>query len=162
MTIQKNYFKKFTRKKIPISDPRIKRLITRSIEFIGDFPVLKKIFNGKKNISSEITIRFTDEIESKQLNKTYRKKHYPTNVLTFTYDHFPTLIADIVLCIPIIEKECSEKKIKFDHHIAHLIVHGTLHAAGFDHNNEETAKIMENLEIIILKRFNISNPYTKN
>ena len=89
------------------------------------------------------------------------KKNYPTNVLTFSYQVFPDIIADILICIPLAEKEAKVKKIKLYQHVAHLIVHGVLHAAGYNHTNSLDAIKMEKLEIVILKRFQIPNPYIK-
>jgi len=82
-------------------------------------------------------------------------------VLTFSYGEYPQITADILICIPVAEKEARVKKIQLDQHVAHLIVHGVLHASGYDHNNLIEANKMEQLEINILKKFRISNPYLK-
>ena len=136
---------------------RIKQLISKSFEVILFF--LKKKFPDKNNFSASITIRFNDKKESKKLNNIYRKKNYPTNVLTFTYQGLPKIVSDIVICSPLVLIESEQRQIKIEHHISHLIVHGILHSFGFTHQNKDQAKIMESLEIIILRRFGISNPY---
>ena len=120
---------------------------------------LKKKCPDKNNYSAIITIRFNDKKESKKLNKTYRNKNYPTNILTFTYQGLPRIVSDIAICHPLALIESEERRIKIDHHISHLIVHGVLHSFGFTHQSKDEAKVMESLEIIILRRFGISNPY---
>lgn len=106
-------------------------------------------------------LRFCDEIEAKNLNTQFRQKDYATNVLTFEYgiDEQGTLSSDIIICTAIVEKEASEQKKPFLHHTAHLCVHGVLHALGYDHLDDEDAEEMEELEIEVLKRLHIPNPY---
>lgn len=82
-------------------------------------------------------------------------------MLTFSYGEYPQITADILICIPVAEKEARVKKIQLDQHVAHLIVHGVLHAAGYDHSNLNEANEMEQLEVNILKRFRIPNPYLR-
>lgn len=109
-----------------------------------------------------ITLRFVGQAEGKKLNLTYRHKDYATNVLTFPYDSSPEsseVIADIVICLPVVEKEAKEQKKEFLQHLTHLIVHGTLHAQGFDHEDGVEAEAMEELEIAILKKLKQGNPY---
>ncbi len=97
--------------------------------------------------------------ESQSLNREFRGKDYPTNVLTFPYCGLPTIAADLVLCEPVVAAEAKRQKKPLDHHLAHLVVHGVLHAAGLDHSNDQEAMQMEALESAILKRFRIPNPY---
>ena len=100
---------------------------------------------------AEITVRIVKEEEGQYLNKTYRKKNYPTNVLTFDYEHKPKMIADLVLCAPVIAKEAKDQHKTLRDHYAHLLVHGTLHAQGWDHETSlADAHEMEALEIKIL------------
>jgi len=100
---------------------------------------------------AEITVRIVKEEEGQYLNKTYRKKNYPTNVLTFEYEHKPKVIADLVLCAPVIAKEAKDQHKTLRDHYAHLLVHGTLHAQGWDHETSlADAHEMEALEIKIL------------
>ena len=109
----------------------------------------------------ELTLRIVDEKEAQQLNRQYRHKDYPTNVLTFEYgtDESATLRADIVICAAVVQKEADEQNKAFAAHFKHLLVHGILHSLGFDHQNDEEADAMEALEIAILAHFLIKNPY---
>ena len=113
-----------------------------------------------------VTIRYVDEKEGRALNRDFRGKDYTTNVLTFVQDAsqltaHPSLhyAADIAICAPVIAREAREqKKAVHDHH-AHMVVHGMLHAQGFDHEDATEAAAMEAIEIAVLKRFRIKNPY---
>ena len=109
--------------------------------------------------NAEITIRIVDNDESINLNNIYRKKKYPTNVLSFLVDDEVHLIGDIVLCAPVIEKEALEQSKKIEAHYAHLIIHGALHLYGYDHENKKDAEIMEEKEIKILTKLGYKNPY---
>ena len=109
--------------------------------------------------NAEITIRIVDNNESINLNNIYRKKKYPTNVLSFLVDDEVHLIGDIVLCAPVIEKEALEQSKKLEAHYAHLIIHGALHLYGYDHENKKDADIMEAKEIKILTKLGYKNPY---
>jgi probable rRNA maturation factor len=102
--------------------------------------------------NAEITIRIVDNDESINLNNIYRKKKYPTNVLSFLVDDEVHLIGDIVLCAPVIEKEALQQSKKLEAHYAHLIIHGALHLYGYDHENKKDADIMEAKEIKILTK----------
>jgi probable rRNA maturation factor len=109
-----------------------------------------------------ITLRFVGSAEGKKLNLTYRQKDYATNVLTFPYESMPgdqEIFADIVICLPVVEKEAKEQKKTLQQHLIHLIVHGTLHAQAFDHEDDVEAAAMEELEIAILKKLKQVNPY---
>lgn len=107
-------------------------------------------------------LRFCHEEEAKNLNAQFRQKDYATNVLTFEYgiDEQGTLSSDIIICTAVLEKEAAEQQKPFLHHAAHLCVHGVLHALGYDHLVEEDAEDMEELEVDILQRLHIPNPYT--
>ena len=117
--------------------------------------------------SASVTIRLVGEAEGRQLNSDFCGKEYATNVLTFPMDlpkpqaalDVPTFMADIVICTPVIEKEAQAQNKDPLHHLAHMVVHGCLHAQGYLHDNDAQAGLMENKEAEILKRFKISNPY---
>jgi len=108
---------------------------------------------------AEITVRIVDSEEGQTLNREYRKKDYATNVLTFDYTQEPVVTADLVLCAPVVAKEAKEQKKTLEAHYAHLIVHGTLHAQGWDHDLDEDAQVMELRETEIMARLGFNNPY---
>ena len=112
----------------------------------------------QRTADSELTIRLVDEAEARELNHTYRQKDYATNVLTFDYTQEP-VTADLVLCAPVIAKEAKEQKKTLEAHYAHMIVHGTLHAQGWDHELDEDAEVMELRESEIMARLGFKNPY---
>ena len=110
----------------------------------------------------ELTLRLVDKAEALELNRTYRHKDYAPNGLTFTYDEPATdqsRMADIVICSDVMAQEAMEQGKPFLDHACHLIVHGCLHALGYDHLRVSQARIMESLEIQVLARFGIANPY---
>ena len=110
---------------------------------------------------AEITVRIVDHEEGQALNRDYRKKNYATNVLTFDYTQTPLVTADLVLCAQVVAKEAKETKKTLRDHYAHLLVHGTLHAQGYDHETSTAdADAMEAREVIILTRLGIKNPYS--
>jgi probable rRNA maturation factor len=111
----------------------------------------------------ELTIRLVNSQESQQLNKQYRQKDKPTNVLSFPFE-VPegielNLLGDLVICSKVVEQESKEqKKVLFDHW-AHMVIHGCLHLLGYDHINDTDANEMEALEIKILATLTINDPY---
>ncbi len=108
---------------------------------------------------AEITVRIVDAEEGQALNRDYRKKDYATNVLTFDYTQEPVVTADLVLCAPVVAKEAKEQGKTLQEHYAHLLVHGALHAQGWDHDEEEDAQVMELRESEIMARLGFENPY---
>ncbi|MCZ8256548.1 MAG: rRNA maturation RNase YbeY [Polaromonas sp.] len=111
-------------------------------------------------VDGEITVRIVDAEEGQALNRGYRQRDYATNVLTFDYTQEPVVTADLVLCAPVVAKEAKENKKTLQAHYAHLLVHGTLHAQGWDHETgEEDAEAMEAEEIRILAGLGFKNPY---
>jgi len=113
---------------------------------------------------AELTVRFVDEDEGRTLNRTYRGKDYATNVLTFAYaeSEDDPVSGDIVLCCPVVEREAAEQDKPLEAHYAHLVVHGALHAQGYDHEDATEADEMEALEIEILATLGYPNPYAEN
>ncbi|MDD2712621.1 MAG: rRNA maturation RNase YbeY [Simplicispira sp.] len=111
-------------------------------------------------LDAEITVRIVDEDEGRQLNREYRKKDYATNVLTFDYAQEPVVSADLVLCAPVVAREAREQNKTLQEHYAHLLVHGTLHAQGWDHEtSDEDAQEMEAYETDILRGLGFADPY---
>jgi probable rRNA maturation factor len=108
---------------------------------------------------AEITVRIVDAAEGQALNRDYRQKDYATNVLTFDYTQEPIVTADLVLCAPVVAKEAKEQNKTLEEHYAHLLVHGTLHAQGWDHDEDEDAQVMELRESEIMARLGFENPY---
>ena len=108
----------------------------------------------------EITVRLVDAADGRALNQAYRGKDYATNVLTFDYAQQPVVQADLVLCAPVVEGEAAELGISVAAHYAHLLVHGTLHAQGHDHEHSEAqALAMEALETEILRGLGLADPH---
>ncbi len=109
---------------------------------------------------AEITVRIVNAEEGQRLNREFRKKDYATNVLTFDYAQSPVVIADLVLCAPVVAQEAKAQGKTLQQHYAHLLVHGTLHAQGWDHETSAAdADDMEDYEIAILKEMGFRNPY---
>ena len=104
-------------------------------------------------------MRIVGAEEGQALNRDYRKKDYATNVLTFDYTQEPIVTADLVLCAPVVALEAKEQNKTLEEHYAHLLVHGTLHAQGWDHDEEEDAQVMELRETDIMARLGFDNPY---
>ena len=112
---------------------------------------------------AELTVRIVDEVESAELNSTYRGKEGPTNVLSFPFETPPgvelPLLGDIVICAPVVARQAQEQGKSAEAHWAHMVVHGCLHLLGYDHIEEAEALEMENLEKEILTGLGYGNPY---
>jgi probable rRNA maturation factor len=138
-------------------DARLKEVITRT--------AIRKWIQAALFAPAELTIRFVDAEEGRALNKQYRGKDYATNVLTFAYNEGEELDgdaptqADIILCTDVLEKEAAEQKKSVEEHTAHLIVHGVLHAQGYDHEDDEEAAEMEGIETELLAGLGYADPY---
>ena len=114
-----------------------------------------------------LALRFVGEREGRALNRDYRGRDYATNVLTFAYDDGTSrrarrddpVRADIVVCLPVLAREARAQRKRLRDHLAHLVVHGVLHAQGMDHEDEREAAAMEAREVEVLHRFRIADPY---
>ena len=108
---------------------------------------------------AEITVRVVGALEGQTLNRDYRQKDYATNVLTFDYTQEPIVTADLVFCAPVVAAEAKEQGKTLEAHYAHLLVHGALHAQGWDHDEDEDAQVMELRETDIMHRLGFDSPY---
>lgn len=110
---------------------------------------------------AELALRIVNAAEGRNLNSAFRGKDYATNVLTFVYHegNARTLLGDIILCAPIVAREAREQGKPLVAHYAHLTVHGALHLAGFDHETEKEARVMEAREAAILAALGYPDPY---
>ena len=108
---------------------------------------------------AEITVRIVGAEEGQALNRDYRQRDYATNVLTFDYSHEPVVVADLVLCAPVVQREAKEQRLTLEAHYAHMLVHGTLHAQGHDHEDEDDARAMEARESELMLSLGFADPY---
>ena len=139
---------------VQYADPRLKERIPRT--------QLRRWVQAALLAPAELPVRFVDAEEGQALNRDYRGKDYATNVLTFAYtedEDADVTQADIILCTDVLEREAAEQKKTVEMHTAHLVVHGVLHAQGYDHEAEDEAAEMEALEIEILEVLGVANPY---
>ena len=125
--------------------------------------IVSLIFREEGLVDSEINLRILDDEEMKKLNHKFRNKNLTTNVLSFQSDDISIKhtknIGDIAISSEYVEREAVEEGKFFEDHMIHMLAHGVYHILGYDHQNEETALIMENKEKNILNKININNPY---
>ena len=110
---------------------------------------------------AEITVRVVDANEGRTLNREYRGRDYATNVLTFDYSRAPVVSADLILCAPVVADEARRQKLPLQAHYAHLLVHGALHAQGYDHEADADAKAMEARESELVTSLGFADPYRR-
>lgn len=132
---------------LPVDRPQIRRWVSSA---------LKAVEHSAPVHANQLTLIFLGKDSAKSLNKQFRKKDYATNVLTFELGNG---LADIVICLPVLQAEAKVQKKTLANHLAHLVVHGVLHAQGFDHIKAKAASEMEAIETQVLHRFGISDPY---
>jgi probable rRNA maturation factor len=112
-------------------------------------------------LPGELAVRIVGAEEGRQLNREFRGKDYATNVLTFDYSHEPVVGADLVICAEVVEREAREMGVDLVAHYAHMLVHGTLHAQGYDHEEDDEAACMESRETEILQGLGFADPYAR-
>ncbi len=126
----------------------------------------KANFDVPEDMPVEMTLRLVDTYESRELNRTYRDKNHPTNVLSFPFEtpeDIPlVLLGDLVICAPVVEHEAAEQHKTTEAHWAHMVIHGTLHLLGYDHIEEQDADVMEALEVQTLAELGYADPYVIN
>ena len=138
-------------------DPRLAQSITRQ--------KVRRWVQAALLGPAELTIRFVDADEGRVLNRDYRAKDYATNVLTFAYNEGEDIAADeptradIILCTDVLEREAAEQQKTVEEHTAHLVVHGVLHAQGYDHEHDDEADEMERFERDVLEALGYPDPY---
>ena len=139
---------------VQYADPRLKETLPRA--------QLRRWVQAALFAPAELTLRFVDAEEGQTLNRDYRNKDYATNVLTFAYtedEDAEVTQADIILCTDVLLREAQEQRLPVQAHAAHLVVHGVLHAQGYDHETDEEAAEMEQLETEILATLGFPDPY---
>ena len=137
--------------------------LEKKVSALASSTLLKKWVRASINRPGNLTVRFVNRTEGQALNSQFRTKAYATNVLTFTYGISQReLAADIVICMPVVTSEARDQGKTVKAHLAHLVVHGCLHAAGLDHMTQQGAKVMEAREVTILKNLGFSDPYVIN
>ena len=138
--------------------------------FEVDKTLSEKLINAFNLICNEeslekcsINLKLVDNKEITELNKIYRNKNKPTNVLSFTNDDISKSrtndLGDIAISFEFVEQESKEQNKKFNDHVIHMFIHGIYHILGFDHENDSMADAMEEKEILLLEKLKIKNPY---
>ncbi|MGC9162838.1 MAG: rRNA maturation RNase YbeY [Thiomonas sp.] len=151
---------------VQFADPRHRALLPRALLLrwvraalrVGPEPTQAEAAWHRPTEPHQVTLRLVDAQEGRALNLAYRGKGHATNVLTFDYGHWPVQ-ADVVLCCPVVEREAVQQGKPLLAHYAHLVVHGMLHAQGWDHQTEHEAQQMEHQEIQVLERLGFADPY---
>lgn len=138
---------------LQFADPRHRALLPRH-------KVIRWI-RAALELPGEITVRIVDAEEGQRLNREFRAKDYATNVLTFDYSAEPVVVADLVICAEVVEREAKEQKIDIAAHYAHMLVHGTLHAQGYDHEEDDEAECMEARESELMQELGFADPYRR-
>ena len=142
-------------------------IVIQSVDTITPAPSNEKLQTWAKvaleGCEHEVTLRLVDASEIQALNRDYRQKDKPTNVLSFPFEVPEGLpcetLGDVILCTAIILEEAQEQHKSYDAHFAHMVIHGILHLRGFDHIDEQDAVTMEQKEITLLHTLGFNNPY---
>ena len=138
---------------LQFADPRHRDLLPRH--------KIARWVRSALEVPGEITVRIVDAEEAQQLNSEFRGKDYATNVLTFDYTQKPVVMADLVICAEVVEDEAKKARIDIAAHYAHMLVHGTLHAQGYDHLEDDEAEAMEARESELMLALGFADPYER-
>jgi len=138
---------------LQFADPRHRALLPRH--------KVQRWIRAALELPAEITVRIVGAEEGQRLNREFRAKDYATNVLTFDYAHEPVIVADLVICAEVVEREAAEAGIAIADHYAHLLVHGALHAQGYDHEEDDEAECMEARESELMLGLGFADPYRR-
>jgi probable rRNA maturation factor len=136
---------------LQFADPRHRALLPRH--------KVARWMRAALELPGEITVRIVGAEEGQRLNLEFRGKDYATNVLTFDYSHEPVVTADLVICAEVVEREAAEAGFDIAAYYAHMLVHGTLHAQGYDHEEDDEAACMEGRETEIMLGLGFADPY---
>jgi len=136
---------------LQFADPRHRALLPRH--------KVQRWIRAALELPAEITVRIVNAEEGQRLNREFRAKDYATNVLTFDYAHEPVIVADLVICAEVVEAEAQAADLDVAAHYAHLLVHGALHAQGYDHEADDEAECMEARESELLTALGFADPY---
>ncbi|MCV2356814.1 rRNA maturation RNase YbeY [Paucibacter sp. B2R-40] len=136
---------------LQFADPRHRALLARH--------KVARWMRAALELPGEITVRIVGAEEGQRLNLEFRGKDYATNVLTFDYRHEPVVTADLVICAEVVEREALEAGSDIAAYYAHMLVHGTLHAQGYDHEEDDEAACMEGRESEIMLGLGFADPY---
>lgn len=138
---------------LQFADPRHRALLPRH--------KVRRWIRAALEAPAQITVRIVDTDEGRALNRDYRRRDYATNVLTFDYQHAPVVVADLIVCAPVVEREAAELGKPMVEHYAHMLVHGTLHAQGYDHEADDEAEMMEARESAVMRALGFADPYAR-
>ena len=136
---------------LQFADPRHRALLPR--HFVA------RCLRTALEAPAQLSVRIVGADEGRALNRDYRRQDHATNVLTFDYERAPVVIADLVLCAPVLEAEAAAAGTPLKDHYAHLLVHGALHAQGWDHRRAAEARRMEARETALLAALGVDDPY---
>jgi probable rRNA maturation factor len=120
---------------------------------------LRRWVSAALDRDAAITLRFVDAREARRLNRDYRGKDYAPDILTFAYALAPVARADVVVCPAVVARAARKRKLPVRNHLAHLVVHGTLHALGHEHDHAAAARAMESREVMVLAGLGFDDPY---
>jgi probable rRNA maturation factor len=149
-------------KKRPTNPPRLRLALVGNARFAGlpSGATLRRWVKIALQADARITLVFVDARRGRALNRNYRGQDHATNVLTFAYERMPRVEADVVLCPAVVRREAREQAKSLREHLAHLVIHGVLHAQGYDHEHEREAARMQARERRLLAHLRIADPYS--